>query len=64
MSDQDEGPHLVVGGGAPADPEPLADDVLQAVADFVEDLVDAPSNGDGGSDADADDEADAEAEAE
>lgn len=45
MSDHDEGRHLVVGGGAPADPDPLADDLLQAVVDFVRDLIDAPGNG-------------------
>ena len=43
MSDKDEGRHLVVGGGAPADPDPLAD-LLQAVVDFVQDLVDAPGS--------------------
>lgn len=53
VSDHDEGPHLVVGAGAPADPDPVADDLLQAVVDFVEDLVDAPGNGAGGSDAEA-----------
>jgi hypothetical protein len=44
VRDGDQPRHLAVGAGAsPADPDPSgdgADDVVQAVADFVDDLVD------------------------
>ena len=45
VCERDETWHLAVGGGSPSDPEPLADgpppsdEVVQAVADFVADLV-------------------------
>ena len=46
MSEWDQCRHLAVGAGAsPADPdvsEESADDVVQAVADFVDDLVEDP----------------------
>jgi hypothetical protein len=44
VRERDQTRHLAVGAGAsPADPDPTGDgaeDVVQAVADFVDDLVD------------------------
>ena len=57
MRERDQSRHLAVGAGAPSDPDvaegadetgddpdtPTSDDVVQAVAEFLDDLVDDPT---------------------